>query len=87
MNWNTEITEVIDRGDWIEISRSGLRCWLPKKYGVIPKVGDIMKVRTENLRLITAVDINGECAFSLSKKEIDTERKKLTDLILSQPIG
>jgi hypothetical protein len=69
------IREVTKSKDWYSISTTGSTCFgLKKKWGKVPKVGDIVTLHTKNFSHIVGMDLNGERCFLFTEAELDQHR-------------
>ena len=73
----SKITEVKEGKDGYTIMKSdGWSFWIPKKYGVIPKVGDKVAFYGKGIGYtVQGIDINGKEVFFKTQAELDAEHE------------
>ena len=74
---NGEINNISENNEiyYIDLKDSRSFC-LEKRYGIIPKIGDIIKLHTVKGLIVRGVDINEESIFYKSNEQLDQEYKK-----------
>ena len=70
-----------ERNSWSITKDDGWSFWLEKKYGIIPKVGDEVKILSYWGSQIHGIQVNGRNAFWLSKKQADAKHQKWAEKI------
>jgi hypothetical protein len=69
------IKEVTDSKDWYSISTTDSTGFgIKKKYGVVPKQGDIVTLYTKNFSTIRGIDLNGIRIFYKTDEELEQDR-------------
>lgn len=62
---------------------TGLCCWLDKKHNIIPKIGDVMAIRTHGQSgwggQIMGIQINEKVAFDKTNADIEKEHKEFCE--------
>lgn len=71
------ITEVDEKKDGYQITKEdGWSLWIDKKYGVEPKVGDVIVTYGEPYQTIQGIQINDTELFFKTKEQLDKELKE-----------
>ena len=71
------ITDVSESNGWYSVRCGSMGTGVNSKYGVIPKVGDIMTVHSTTMfGTIRGIEINGKMLFFKSDQELEDHRKK-----------
>jgi len=74
---DSTIKEVKDEKDGYEITKSdGWSFYIPKKFGIVPKVGDKTTFYGKPFQRVQGVDIDGKEVFFYTKAELDAEREE-----------
>ena len=74
------LTKVEQYGDGdFTLSADGTGFGLDGKYGVAPKVGDVVTLYTHQGSLIHGLDLNGEPIYYRTRAEVDEDRRKETE--------
>lgn len=78
-----EVIEVKDQGNRFEVlCNNGAIYWLPNRHDVVPKVGDILKMSVVHFSLVASLNVNDECAFSISNEELVDSIQGLIDTVV-----
>lgn len=72
------ITEVSESDNYFTVHRGSTVCGLKKKYGVVPKVGDLLTVHTKGgpFGSIVGMDLNGVPVFFVTKEQFEAYRER-----------
>jgi hypothetical protein len=72
------VTQVRDSSDgWFEVLCGSTCFWLEKKYGVMPRIGDVVSLYTVKCSIIRGIDLNGRALFYRTDIELENEHQKL----------
>lgn len=74
-----QITEVKEEENGYSILAGSTGFGLSKKYGVQPKVGDMVRVYAHLGSRIRGIDLNGEPVFFRTEKETEQDQKELAE--------
>lgn len=73
----SQIIEIKEEGDdWSITKDDGWSFWLERKYGIVPKVGDEIKILSHWGNQIHGIQVNGRNAFWLTKKQAEAKHQK-----------
>jgi hypothetical protein len=79
MDYESKIIQITREGDFYIINTETWSFGLDRKYKVIPKIGDTVKIYLIQDSNIRGLDINGERVFWKTDEELERERQEWLD--------